>query len=170
MHVFLWGYMGCGKSTIGKKIATMLNCDFIDTDKLIEANENKTIDAIFETHGEEYFRSLEHLAIVEITKIKKNVVVATGGGLPCYNNNHQLMNESGCSVYIKLSAAALSHRITHSKIQRPLLKNLTEEDLLPHIAKQLQEREKYYNTAKIIYDGIDVKILELANIIKLNIG
>ena len=101
MLIFLVGYMGCGKSTLGREMARRLGYEFVDTDNFIEEQQGKKISAIFAEEGEDYFRKLEREAVKSL-KGRDNVIVSTGGGLPCFNGNMELMNEMGFTVFIKL--------------------------------------------------------------------
>ncbi len=160
MIIFIIGYMGCGKSTIGKKLAWKLGYPFMDTDTIIEVIAEKSIAEIFESEGEECFRNMEHELLKEIIK-NKNIVVSTGGGMPCFNNNMDIMNIAGTTVYIKMSHESLAKRLTQSKQKRPLLADIPLEELPETIKKNLSEREKFYNKAKLIMKGENFKIAEL---------
>ena len=106
MRVFLIGFMGCGKSTIGKALAKQMGFDFIDLDKYIEKKEVKSIQQIFKKKGELSFRKMEGIALLEVCK-KNNIVIATGGGTPCFLKNMQTILEKGRSIYIKMGAEEL---------------------------------------------------------------
>lgn len=153
--------MGCGKTTIGKKLAKKIAYNFIDLDKEIEKIEQATIAEIFDSKGEDYFRNVEHQQLVIFSQ-SKNTVIACGGGTPCYNNNMELMNKYGCTIYIQLNAEALFSRLKQAKAPRPLLKNLKEAELKNYIRNKLQEREPIYIRAKLIIDGINLDIAKLA--------
>ena len=123
--VFLIGFMGAGKSTIGKKLAEKLNYDFLDSDLAIENQQGMTVNSIFSGKGESFFRELESL-FIEGLKEKKNMIIATGGGLPCFNNNMDKMKEIGLVIYLKASPQIIFNRILNNE-SRPLLKNLSFE-------------------------------------------
>lgn len=148
------GYMGSGKSTIGKKLATVLNYSFVDMDDYISSRENTTIPELFRTKGEIYFRKKEAFYLNEILNSKDNIVLALGGGTPCYGNNLNLfLNNSRVSLfYLKLSIPLLVQRLFKEKTNRPLINHLkTEEELTEFIGKHLFERTQYYNQgSKII--------------------
>lgn len=156
--------MGCGKSTVGRKLAAKLGYHFMDTDSIIESIAEKSIAEIFETMGEQAFRNMEHELLKEIVK-NNNIVVSTGGGMPCFNNNMEILNNSGATIYLKMSPESLAKRVSQSKQKRPLLANYTNEELLTVIKKKLAEREKFYNQAKIIVKGESLKINELLGIL-----
>src|ERR1051325_4222519 len=107
MKIFLMGYMGSGKSTIGKLLASKLHLNFTDFDDYIETWEKKTVADIFENEGEDKFRQLEHIYLKEII-LKDNTVISLGGGTPCFNNNIEIINKNGISVFIEMDAAALA--------------------------------------------------------------
>jgi len=149
MRLFLVGYMGAGKTTIGKLLAKKLNYAFVDVDWFIENRYNQTISKIFEEKGEAVFREIEHRALIEISSYE-NVVVSTGGGLPCFFNNMELMNRAGTTVYLKENVDELAKTLNTNKQNRPLIKNLNFEELQIFIKKHLEEREPFYNQAKHI--------------------
>lgn len=167
--IFLIGYMGSGKSSIGKTLATQLGCDFIDLDIFIEKEYQMTIPQIFSTKGEKEFRSMEHNTLKKVID-KKNVIVACGGGTPCYNNNMELMNNNGNTVYIKMSADALVKRLLTLKEKRPLIENKTEAELKVFVKRQLEKREDAYHQAQYIVKGKDLNVIELADFVKEQVG
>lgn len=155
MLIFLLGYMGCGKTSIGKKLAKKLNFQFVDLDKLIETQEKKTTKQIFEEKGENYFRETE-TKMLEKTFGLKNTIVATGGGTPCFFQNIENINKNGISVFIDMPAKALEYRLKNTKNKRPLLLNLEEDEYLPFIEKQLSERLFFYSKAHITINGLSI--------------
>ena len=164
MRIFIIGYMGAGKSTIGRKLANKLQLSFFDLDEQIERDSGLSPFEIFENSGEDAFRIQEHEALRKIIK-QDNFVLSTGGGTPCFFDNMEFMNKHGISIYLKLNAGMLSHRIKHSKIKRPLTANKNDEELIQFINEQLNEREKFYLQANHIVEGKDVKIDELLEIL-----
>jgi shikimate kinase len=160
MVIFLVGFMACGKTTIGKKIAKKLGFGFVDTDQFIEKKTNLTVSEIFSTKGESAFRELESEALRELAS-RHNVVVATGGGMPCYKDNMAFIVEKGISIYIQLSPLALLSRLKTNKTDRPLLNALTEDNLMHYIESSLIEREKFYNASAIKVEGIDLTVEKL---------
>jgi shikimate kinase len=160
-HIFLCGFMGCGKSTHGKKMASLLKYSFIDLDKYIQEKENKSIQFIFENEGEEEFRKLETRYLKEVTRHEQNSVIALGGGTVCFNNNIDLVKKSGILVYIRMPARALAERLLNSKQTRPLLKNILAAELPDFIEKKLEERNPFYLQADIIADGVNLNYLQL---------
>ena len=128
--------MGSGKSTAGKKLANKLKFAFHDLDSIIETEKRKTITELFEKYGEEKFREIEKKFLHKTEPLKKSVI-ATGGGTPCFFDNMQWINENGTSVYLQLHAGSLYHRIAPSKEKRPLIKDLSDIDLMDFIMTQL---------------------------------
>ncbi len=144
--------MGCGKSTLGKKVATKTGYSFIDLDDLICQKINMSISEYFDLHGEAAFREIERETLHSLYGIK-NTIVATGGGTPCYDDNMQWMNKNGKTVYLKIPPKALLSRLSQKDIDsRPLLKGKSHEELLAFIESKLEERSPFYKQAKIIYD------------------
>lgn len=163
--IFLLGYMGCGKSTVGKKLANKLKYSFIDTDAVIESMTGKNIAQIFSEEGEDAFRLLEK-SVVQSLASRTNTVVATGGGAPCFHDNLSVMNRSGITVYIKMQPESLASRIIAAKTERPVLQRVSTEDLPLYITSHLADRERFYNKAHLIVKGENIKIDELVNLIK----
>lgn len=161
MLIFLVGYMGSGKTTVGKKLAGHLNFDFIDLDRFIENTFKVTIPTVFERYDETTFRKLESETLNKTFKLQ-NTVIATGGGTPCFYNNMELINKNGISIYLKLSTKSLFHRLINSKQKRPLIKNKSIDEIKNFIEENLKTREPYYEQAKIITKGEDITIAELA--------
>lgn len=153
MKIFLIGFMGCGKSTMGKKLAVKLGYEFIDLDHQIENSIGTTIAEYFSVHGEAAFRKLESEAL-KTFDYPANAVIATGGGTPCFFDNMEWMNASGLSVYIEMPAAALARRLEGGKEKRPLLRNLNEAEMISFIENKLTEREVFYKRALVTVNGI----------------
>jgi len=150
--IFLIGFMGSGKSTIGRHLARALNRQFIDLDNHIEEKFRTTIPLFFKEFGEAGFRDAERSALHDMKEMK-NVVVATGGGTPCFFDNMEFMNKHGITVYIKVSPEELANRLHSSKTVRPLIQGKSKEELINYIIGKLAEREPFYNKARIIADG-----------------
>jgi shikimate kinase len=164
MIIFLTGFMGAGKTTAGKKLASVLSFEFIDLDRAFEAATSSTISELFNS-GESAFRKIESSELKKTAGLK-NVIVATGGGTPCFEDNLEWMNGNGITVYLKLSAGSLFRRLAQSKTSRPLLKNLNDVELMEYIVETLSIREKYYKKAAITVKGESLDIAELALSIK----
>lgn len=141
--------MGCGKSTLGRKLAERLNLCFIDLDKYIEERNFRTIPAIFADEGEDGFREREKKVLEEIADFE-NLVVATGGGAPCFFENMDLMNRTGVTLYIAPPVEILVERLLKSKNERPLIKGKSREELTRFIDENLQKRAPFYEKASVI--------------------
>jgi len=162
MNIVLLGYMGSGKSTIGKILAKRLNYTFIDFDAYIEQLEGMTIPQIFEKKGEIHFRKKESVYISRVLEQHENSIVALGGGTPCYGNNmSDILGLAKNVVYLKVSVMGLSKRLMPEKSGRPLIKNIADEDLTEFIGKHLFERSVFYQqaTMTIDCDGKDVETI-----------
>jgi shikimate kinase len=144
--IILLGFMGVGKTSIGKKLSKQLNWKFIDTDKLIEKKNGLSILEIFKQFGEDFFREQEKEILNEIASLE-NVVVSVGGGLPCFFDNMDRLNNIGTTVYLKLEPEFIVQRLLESKIKRPLTENLIETQLNDFVKVKLTERERYYSLA-----------------------
>lgn len=147
--------MGSGKSTAGKKLASLLKAGFIDLDAYIEKKEGRSIPAIFEKEGEKKFREIETLCLREVLDLKEPHVIALGGGTICSSTNLEAVRQKGLLVYLELTPAALAERIRQSRNTRPLLKDLAGDGLLRHIETLLQERKKFYEQAHVIINGLN---------------
>ena len=154
---FIIGFMASGKSTFGKKLAKKKGCSFVDTDKLIEKEEGKTVSEIFEQYGEKYFRNLEKLALKRLIKQNKNQVIATGGGMSCNQYNLNLMKHNGEVIYLKIDVKSVINRLKNAKNQRPILTNLSEKELETKIENLLNKRLKYYNQAAVVVNSLEAK-------------
>jgi shikimate kinase len=148
---FLIGYMGSGKTTLGNQLAKKLNLPFIDMDLFIENRYHKSIPAIFEEKGEDGFREIERRTLQEISSFE-NVIISTGGGLPCFFDNMDLMNKSGITIYLKVSVEELTNRLKNAKIKRPLISNKTFDELKEYVKSSLTQREAFYNNATHTFD------------------
>lgn len=163
--IFLIGFMGSGKSTVGKRLASGLGWSFIDIDREIEKKEGITIPDIFSEKGETFFREIESEMLRSVAG-KDNVVISAGGGTPCFGGNMDFMLENGLTVYLKLSPGQLYGRLLRESSQRPLLKDIKKENLLVYIENKLAEREKCYNRAAIIYEKYGGRISELLVLVR----
>jgi len=152
MRIYLVGYMGCGKSTIGRKVAEILGISFVDLDKYIEERYFKTVPAIFAEEGEERFREKERISLLEVSQFE-NVVVGTGGGAPCFFDNMEVMNNNGVTVYIAPDTDVLATRLLKSKTERPLIVGKSPEELISFINNALLKRAPFYEKSKIIFRG-----------------
>jgi shikimate kinase len=154
--------MGVGKSSKGRKLAKRLGIRFADMDMVIEEQEGLSIEEIFRVKGEDWFRAKEKEVLHQLGGIKEDMVISTGGGVPCFNNNMEFINSTGISIYLKMSPAALVNRLTRSeKPVRPLLKGKSEEELLEFIKNRLSEREQFYLQSKLVVQAENLKIEDL---------
>jgi shikimate kinase len=149
MLIFLTGFMGSGKSFLGKQWAVDNNIPFYDLDELIETEERTTIEKIFATKGEAYFRERE-AAILRNTERFENAIIACGGGVPCFFDNMHWMNKNGVTVFLNEAVENIFHHLINDKSNRPLLKAGTAEELKIFINQKLNERLPFYNQCKII--------------------
>ena len=164
MRIFLIGFMGCGKTTLGKKLAKNLNYNFIDLDSYIEKTTNKTITEIFENKGEKKFRIVEKESLMEVCK-KDNLVIATGGGTPCFFDNMQKILDNGKAIYLKMEIEDLLERLETEKSQRPLIENKSAKELENFIRNKLSEREYFYKKSNYILQGKSICEKEIQNLI-----
>ncbi len=167
--VYIIGFMGSGKTTIGRELALHLGWSFVDLDKKIEEYAGKTIPEIFAQNGEEYFRETE-TSILESLKSSKNTIISTGGGAPCHHNNMEFMLGTGLTIYLKLTPDELNKRL-ESRSGRPLIMDLDEDGLKIFIESKLADREKWYDRSEIIIGGINPDIDQIVHLVrfKLNI-
>jgi shikimate kinase len=167
MHtrIFLIGFMGSGKSTLGSQLARRLDYQFVDMDQLIEDTAEMSIPEIFDEHGEEVFRKWEHDILLELCQRDK-LVISTGGGVPCHSGNMDLMNSHGNTIYLRLSPEALLSRLIKSRTERPLIKGKSETELLDFIESKLKTREEYYMLATQVVDGLNMKAESLAGLLR----
>jgi shikimate kinase len=164
MLIFLVGFMGSGKSTIGQRLARRLGYSFIDMDARIEGKYGMTINEIFEKLGESAFRDMETGLLKEMVSLK-DAVISTGGGLPCTGDNMELINRSGISVYLRMDPESLVNRLSRGKSHRPLIRHMTRSELGTFIESKLMEREPVYLQAHHTVNGLNVKIGEIIGLL-----
>ena len=156
MRIYLIGFMGSGKTTIGKPLAVKLGYKFIDQDDVIEKHFGMTITKVFETRGETVFRETESKVLADLSEMD-NIVIATGGGCPCFYNNMELMNQHGLSIYLKGDPQTLVNRLKNSHGTRPLIKGKSDSELIQYVTDKLNEREQFYSQAKVTVQTKDLK-------------
>lgn len=149
--IIIIGYMGAGKTTVGKALAKELGIMFYDLDWYIETRMHKTVKQIFDESGEDGFRQIEHNMLHEVAEFE-NIVLSCGGGAPCFFDNMDYMNQLGETIYLKASPETLYAHLKMGKGVRPLLLNKTPEEVQVFIREQLQKRETFYEKAKHIFD------------------
>ncbi|MBQ3609247.1 MAG: shikimate kinase [Bacteroidaceae bacterium] len=151
-RIFLIGYMGAGKTTLGKAFARALGLTFVDLDWYIEERFHKSIRQLFAERGEEGFRELEKRMLHEAGDFE-DVVISVGGGTPCFFDNMEYMNEAGETVFLDVNLQVLFRRLKVAKQQRPLLDGKTDEELKAFIQEALQKRLPFYTKAKHTFNG-----------------
>jgi shikimate kinase len=169
MKVYLIGMPGAGKSTLGRKLATLLNYPFFDLDLEIEKLAGKSISQIFRQHGEVYFRELESNILKTVSFSAGKVVIATGGGTPCFHNNMEFMKEQGLTVYLKATPLILANRLIKTDlVNRPLFQERTKDDLRHFLVETLADRATFYAQAGIVFESrsLDSDAAALAHIIR----
>lgn len=152
MIIILIGYMASGKSSIGKRLAKKLNYKLVDLDDYIEDKENMSVSKIFKKKGEVYFRKQESHYLKKLLKKDKNMILAVGGGTPCYSDNMKLILESENvkSIYLKASLSTLANKLMEKKAKRPLIAHIeTLEAMTEFIGKHLFERMPFYEQAEV---------------------
>ena len=144
MIITLLGFMGSGKTTIGKKLAKKLNYVFIDLDHAIEHCEEQSINDIFAKKGEDYFRQIESKILHITLHEKKNIVLSLGGGTPCFHANMDMVKNHSTSFYLDYTAKMLASRLDIGKAKRPLIKDLSQAELVQFIETALNKRKAFY--------------------------
>lgn len=150
--IFLIGFMGVGKSTLGRQIASSIHADFIDTDFEIEKMHQSKINLLISQHGEGWFRNQESQLLTQLAENNPNAdsktyIVSCGGGFPCFNDSMSKMNEIGTTIYLHLPTQELYQRLLNKRDKRPLIKDLNDTELKLKIEALVNEREFYYNQA-----------------------
>ena len=155
-RIILVGYMGSGKTTVGKALSKEMGVPFYDLDWYISNRMRKTIAQLFEERGEEGFRQIERNMLHEVAEFE-DVIISCGGGTPCFFDNMDYLNQQGDVVYLKATPEVLYKHLLMAKVERPLLKGKTADELIAYITGHLKEREPYYQKAKYI---LDVSVLD----------
>ncbi len=164
MRIYLIGYMGCGKSTLGRKLSTHLNLQFVDMDHYIEERNYKTIPQIFAEEGEAEFRKKERKALEELSEFH-DIVIATGGGAPCFFDNVELMNKTGKTIFLNINPKILADRLLKSKTERPLIKGKSREELVAFINETLKKRNEFYKKAEFQITKTNIVLHDLKKMI-----
>lgn len=150
--LFLIGYMGCGKSTLGRRLARRLGADYADTDSLVEQREGASVADVFRYEGEERFREAERRALESAIALEA-AVISTGGGLPVWRDNMERMNEAGTTVYLRRTPEQIAARLTpFGRQKRPRLRGLSDEELLAFMRRDMAVREPFYAQARFTVD------------------
>ena len=164
MVIFLIGYAGSGKSSMGKRLARRLGLRLIDTDKVVEQNEGASVADIFYFGGESYFRSAERRAVEQVVTENEECIIATGGGLPVWEDNMEWLNSHGVTIYLKRDAESILRRLSaYGREKRPMFRGKSDEELLQFMHEHLAEREPLYLKADIVIDCDQMSDWELAD-------
>lgn len=150
-RIILIGYMGSGKTTIGHSLSKETGMMFYDMDWYIESRMRKTVAQIFAERGEEGFRKIEYNMLHEVAEFE-DVIISCGGGTPCFFDNMDYLNQQGDVVYLKASPEVLYRHLLMGKVDRPLLKGKSPEELIAYITEQVSKREEFYNKARYTLD------------------
>ena len=164
-RIILLGYMGAGKTTIGKALAKELGIMFYDLDWYIESRMRRTVAQIFSDEGEEGFREIERNMLHEVAEFE-DVVISCGGGTPCFYDNMDYINNQGETVYLKATPEVLYGHLKMGKTVRPLLLNKTPEEVQTFITEQLEYRKQFYEKAK---HTLDVSLMDNYEKIKISV-
>jgi shikimate kinase len=164
MRIYLLGYMGSGKTTVSRRLATALGLDALDLDVLFEEKFKIEIATFFKKYDESLFRKLESQLLKETLNLD-NVVIATGGGTPCFYDNMDWMNKNGLTVYLRVHPLTAASRLSASKKKRPLVINKTQLELLDFVKEHMRQRNIYYSQADLIVKAESLSIPELADLI-----
>ena len=164
-RIILIGYMGAGKTTIGKALSKELGVIFYDLDWYIESRMRKTVSEIFAERGEEGFRQIEYNMLHEVAEFE-DVIISCGGGTPCFFDNMDYLNQQGKTVYLKAEPEVLYKHLLMAKVERPLLKGKSKEELLKFIKEQLEKREPFYTKARYT---LDVSLMDNYDKIKISV-
>ena len=173
-RVILIGYMGSGKTTVGKALSKETGMMFYDLDWYIESRMHKSVSQIFAEKGEEGFRKIEYNMLHEVAEFE-DVIISCGGGTPCFFDNIDYLNQQGEVVYLKASPETLYKHLLMAKIERPLLKDKSADELIAYITEHLKQRELFYEKARHMldvnvlddYDKIKISVQQLRELLKL---
>jgi shikimate kinase len=155
-RIILIGYMGSGKTTVGKALSKNTGLMFYDLDWYIESRMHKTVAQLFAERGEEGFRKIEYNMLHEVAEFE-DVIISCGGGTPCFFDNMDYLNQQGDVVYLKATPETLYKHLLMGKVERPLLKGKTPDELIAYITEHLKERAPYYEKAR---HSLDVNVLD----------
>ena len=152
MRVYLIGYMGCGKSTVARKVSRFAHLEVVDTDTMVEQREGATVADVITYQGEEYFRAAER-AVLEDTAVLENTIISTGGGLPVWGDNMELMKQLGLTIYLRRSPENIISRLSpYGRQKRPKIRGMNDEQLLAFRTAHMAERESVYSLADVVIE------------------
>ena len=166
VRIIIIGYMGAGKTTVGKALSRELGIPFYDLDWYIESRMRKTVPQIFAQKGEEGFRIIEHNMLHEVAEFE-DVIISCGGGTPCFFDNMEYLNSQGETIYLKATPEVLHKPLRMGKTIRPLLLDKSPEEMLLFIREQLQHREPFYLKAR---HTLDVNLLDSYEKINISVA
>ncbi len=165
MKIFLIGFMGSGKTHWGRLLAAKLRVPFLDLDTVIVEKESNSISEIFSGKGEEYFRFLEKQTLEEIVDTADSFILSCGGGTPCFFNNIELMKKSGKVIWLNTSIDVLKERLVRERMSRPLIREVSDDELKRYIIRKLSERKMYYQQADVMVNEENVTLEELVRML-----
>lgn len=158
--IFLIGFMGCGKSKLGKSLAAQTNRTFLDLDDLLEIKYQLSIPDIFVAYGETGFRERER-DVLQLSALANDAIIATGGGAPCFFDNMEWMNKNGITIFMDTPVSVLANRLINARVERPLIRGKNLEELVAFIDVKLKERRLFYEKAQIILKEADLNVAVL---------
>ena len=167
-HIFLIGFMGCGKTYWGSRLAQHIGYVFVDLDHLIEQTIGQTIAEYFKEHGETAFRLVEK-QILQQANFPTKAVISCGGGTPCFFDNMAWMNKNGITIYLHLPISVLADRILQSETERPLTQGKNKEELITFIENKMKERESFYLQAQHQLEGLNLNLNQWNKLLKFNL-
>lgn len=167
-RIYLIGFMGVGKSTVSRKLASMLGYERIDLDDAFEERFKINIAGFFEKYDENLFRQLES-ELLDSTFEKENVVISTGGGTACYHFGIEKMNKNGTTIYLHMPPESILQRLRSAKRPRPLIKDKDDETLRQFIFDKLEERKPFYEKARLKVDAGSINLEQLVKMIQKEI-
>jgi shikimate kinase len=166
MKIFLIGLPGSGKSTIASELCQLLNYKLIDTDEEISKKEKSSIEEIFSTKGESYFREAERDTLRLVIK-NENSVISTGGGTPCFFDNMETINKHGISIFLNVPLEEITTRLlAHPNKNRPLILGKSPEQLMEFLKEKMKERKPYYEKANVEFRKADLKAKDIVKELK----
>ena len=165
-RIILVGYMGSGKTTVGKALSKETGMMFYDLDWYIESRMRKSVSQIFAEKGEDGFRKIEHNMLHEVAEFE-DVIISCGGGTPCFFDNMDYLNQQGDVVYLKATPETLYKHLLMAKVERPLLKDKSSEELIAYITEHLKERAPFYEKARYT---LDVNVLDESDKIQTSVA
>jgi len=166
--IYLMGFMSSGKSSLGKKLSRQLDRTFIDLDQQIETQAGRSIPELFASEGEQAFRAFEAEQLRNISEADQEMVISLGGGTPCFHHNLDYLKAQGTSIYLRVSEEILIGRLRQNKTQRPLITELSDEQIAEFVRKELKLREPFYLQADYILASDNPKVESLMELLKLS--